>query len=114
MKPGALSQWNVIGRRLLGFFAAWMFPLVTAAADFRISTFSVDVTIPPGHPCMGGGIAPAKELGDPLFAKGFVLTGVRCLWSWFRSIGAKFEALLLTNGRPRWRRLPERTLSVFW
>ena len=45
------------------------------AAEFRIATFSVDVTIPIGHPCMGGGISPAKSVADPLFAKGFVLTG---------------------------------------
>ena len=31
-----------------------------SAAEFRIATFSTDVTIPIGHPCMGGGISPAK------------------------------------------------------
>jgi hypothetical protein len=41
----------------------------------RISTFSADVTIPIGHPCMGGGIAPASEVVDPLEAIGFVLSG---------------------------------------
>jgi len=37
--------------------------------------FETEVTIPIGHPCMGGGIAPAKEIVDPLLAHGFVLRG---------------------------------------
>ncbi|HLW68149.1 MAG TPA: hypothetical protein VKS79_22725 [Gemmataceae bacterium] len=41
----------------------------------RLGTFSAEVTIPIGHPCMGGGISPAKKIEDPLFANGFVLTG---------------------------------------
>jgi hypothetical protein len=32
---------------------------------FRLATFSVDVTPPVGHPCMGGGIAPVREVRDP-------------------------------------------------
>ncbi|HET6573519.1 MAG TPA: hypothetical protein VFG68_07950 [Fimbriiglobus sp.] len=40
-----------------------------------LSTFSAEVTCPLGHPLMGGGIAPAKEVIDPLFAHGFVLRG---------------------------------------
>ncbi|MDY3552167.1 hypothetical protein R5W24_001247 [Gemmata sp. JC717] len=40
-----------------------------------LATFETDVTIPLGHPCMGGGIAPAKEVLDPLLAHGFVLLG---------------------------------------
>lgn len=50
-----------------------------AAADdkpaFRVSTFSTDITVPLGHPLMGGGIDPAKEVIDPLYAYGFVLHG---------------------------------------
>ncbi len=42
---------------------------------YRISTFTAEVTPPIGHPCMGGGIAPAKQIDDPLFANGFVLHG---------------------------------------
>src|SRR6476659_4665869 len=41
-----------------------------------LSTFQTEITPPIGHPCMGGGIAPAKEIIDPLFAHGFVLRGV--------------------------------------
>ena len=40
-----------------------------------LTTFSADVTIPLGHPCMGGGIAPARTVVDPLEANGFVLRG---------------------------------------
>jgi hypothetical protein len=49
-----------------------------SAADapvFRIAPFQAEVTVPPGHALMGGGIAPAKKIIDPLFANGFVLTG---------------------------------------
>jgi hypothetical protein len=41
----------------------------------RLAHFSVDVTPPLGHPLMGGGIAPAQRVDDPLFAHGFVLLG---------------------------------------
>jgi hypothetical protein len=42
---------------------------------FQLATFDAEVTPPLGHPCMGGGIQPAKEIVDPLFAHGFVLLG---------------------------------------
>ncbi len=43
--------------------------------DLKIAPFSADVTIPPGHRCMG--ILPTKAISvdDPLEAQGFVLTG---------------------------------------
>ena len=70
--------------------------LSARAADFRVATFSVDVTIPLGHPCMGGGISPAKSVADPLFAKGFVLTGaekplVLIAFDWCEIRGTSFE-----------------------
>lgn len=70
--------------------------LTAAAPEFRLATFSVDVTIPKGHPCMGGGISPAKEVADPLFAKGFVLTGadkpfVVVSFDWCEIRGTSFE-----------------------
>jgi hypothetical protein len=43
------------------------------AQVWRVATFEEDITIPVGHACMGGGIADAKEIVDPLFAKGIVL-----------------------------------------
>ena len=45
-------------------------------SDFRVATFEADITIPVGHACMGGGVEDAKEIVDPLLAKGFVLTGL--------------------------------------
>jgi hypothetical protein len=45
------------------------------AGESRVATFEADITIPIGHACMGGGVDDAKEIADPLFAKGFVLTG---------------------------------------
>ncbi len=45
------------------------------AAEFRVATFEADITIPIGHACMGGGVADAKEIVDPLFARGFVYLG---------------------------------------
>ncbi len=42
---------------------------------WTLNTFRADVTIPIGHPCMGGGIAPARVVVDPLEAIGFVLAG---------------------------------------
>lgn len=43
---------------------------------FTLSTFDAEVTVPLGHPLMGGGITPAKKIDDPLLAHGFVLRGV--------------------------------------
>jgi hypothetical protein len=48
----------------------------TAEPKLTLSTFITEITPPIGHPCMGGGIAPVKEIIDPLFAHGFVLQGV--------------------------------------
>ncbi|NUQ63871.1 MAG: hypothetical protein HUU20_15445 [Pirellulales bacterium] len=44
-------------------------------AEFHVATFEADVTIPLGHACVGGAVEDAKEIVDPLFVKGFVLTG---------------------------------------
>ncbi len=60
--------------RLLLLLAACL-AAVTAPGAFRVATFQTDITIPVGHACMGGGVADAKEIVDPLFAKGFVLLG---------------------------------------
>lgn len=47
---------------------------VTAHAEFRLATFSADVTVPPGHGMMGGAWL-SKSVADPLSARGFVLSG---------------------------------------
>src|SRR5829696_10571871 len=46
-----------------------------AAPRFTVAAFAEEVSPPIGHPCMGGGIAPVKEIVDPLYATGFVLQG---------------------------------------
>ena len=46
-----------------------------ASSRLALSSFSADVTVPIGHALMGGGIAPAKTVVDPLFARGLVLQG---------------------------------------
>src|SRR5262245_60607290 len=61
-----------------GVLAASLTPIVPAgppAPAYRLATFAADVTPPLGHPLMGGGIAPAKKIDDPLYARGFVLLG---------------------------------------
>ena len=45
------------------------------AHPFQVATFSADVTPPLGHALMGGGIAPAQRIHDPLYARGLVLLG---------------------------------------
>jgi hypothetical protein len=60
---------------VLGFCLVALGNRSAHGADYRLSTFSADVTPPIGHPLMGGGIAPAKTIVDPLFARGFVLLG---------------------------------------
>jgi hypothetical protein len=44
-------------------------------AMHRLASFTAEVTVPLGHPLMGGGIAPARTIEDPLFVHGFVLSG---------------------------------------
>jgi hypothetical protein len=48
---------------------------VAESPKLALSSFMVEITPPIGHPCMGGGVAPVKEIIDPLFAHGFVLRG---------------------------------------
>lgn len=66
------------------------------SAPFELATFSVDVTIPMGHPCMGGGITPAHKVVQPLSAKGFVLSGtdkpfVVVSFDWCEIRGSAFD-----------------------
>ena len=63
--------------RWLLFFLATIFSArgVWAETPFRLATFSVDITIPIGHRCMGILDTKAQRIDDPLEAKGFVLLG---------------------------------------
>ena len=68
----------VTRREALALVGATALGVRSVAADapkFTLSTFADEITCPVGHPLMGGGIAPAKEVLDPLFAHGFVLRG---------------------------------------
>ena len=49
--------------------SACVAPAPTRGA-FRVATFEADITIPIGHACMGGGVADAREIVDPLFGQG--------------------------------------------
>jgi hypothetical protein len=75
--PGPAHRLN--RREALGTLAACLAggPVVADSppGPFRLATFEADVTPPLGHPLMGGGIAPAREIVDPLEARGFVLSG---------------------------------------
>lgn len=62
-------------RRFLFAIALLCIPTAFVRADWRLCTFRADVTPPIGHPCMGGGIAPAARIEDPLFVHGFILLG---------------------------------------
>lgn len=42
---------------------------------FQIATFSVDITVPLGHPLCGGWIKPAEVIETPLEGLGIILTG---------------------------------------
>lgn len=46
-----------------------------AQAPLRIATFQADVTPPLGSPLCGGAVEPARQIADPLTARGIVLLG---------------------------------------
>lgn len=52
--------------------ALLMLHLTTGAAPFRIATFQSDATPPVGSPLCGGACEPAKDVTDPLSARGIV------------------------------------------
>jgi hypothetical protein len=69
---------------------------VVPSQGFELATFSVDVTPPIGHPCMGGGISPVKSVKEPLMARGFVLWGEDRPWvvvsfDWCEIRGTAFD-----------------------
>ncbi len=72
-----LTRREAIATAATGTATGAIWPTLARAEETKLTlaTFDAEVTIPLGHPCMGGGIAPAKEVVDPLFAFGFVLQG---------------------------------------
>ncbi len=79
------TAFNPVSRSSWSWFVATLAALVVvvsavgkaddATGTYRVGTFSVDVTIPLNHRCMG--VLPTKSqvIADPLYAKGFVLLG---------------------------------------
>lgn len=70
---------SIISRR--EFLAASTLATLSAnvladAPKLTVSTCTTEVTPPIGHPCMGGGISPVKEIIDPLFAHGVIIGGL--------------------------------------
>ena len=45
------------------------------AGEYRVATFSADVTVPLGHALLFGAGKPAAKIVDPLYARGLVLLG---------------------------------------
>jgi hypothetical protein len=74
--PPTRPAHRVTRREALGTLAACLAGDPVAAAlgpaESRLATFAADVTPPLGHALMGGGIVPAREVLDPLSARGFV------------------------------------------
>ena len=48
---------------------------IAAEPAVRLATFHAEVTTPIGHPMMGGGVAPAQKIDDPLYVYGLVFLG---------------------------------------
>ena len=69
---------------------------VLDATEFRLATFSADVTIPLNHRCMGVIPTKSKRVADPLLAHGFVLsdgkqTVVLCALDWCEVRNGAFD-----------------------
>src|SRR5262245_9651691 len=63
-----------ISRR--SFLAGALFaPSMQIGPSYKLATFSVDVTPPLGEPLLAGVYEPARKIDDPLYVKGFVLSG---------------------------------------
>src|SRR2546428_280179 len=54
-------------------FAVWPSPVPAADTPLRIATFEADLTPPLGTPLCDALVQPAKEIVDPLSARGIVL-----------------------------------------
>ena len=81
----ARLRFTLMTRILLLLLASFAMPAF--AVDFRLATFSADVTIPLNHRCMGVLPTKSKKIVDPLHAHGFVLLGqdqpiVLCAVDW--------------------------------
>lgn len=85
--------WMVVVAWALGTTDSRGFAL---GAEYRLAVFSADVTVPVGHPMMGGGWR-ARRIEDQLEARGLVLLGpdkpiVYIALDWCEVRGAAYEA----------------------
>src|SRR5689334_20249527 len=58
---------------IVALLAGCAAPPTPAAREFRIATFSADITPPIGHALCGGMVKPAARIADPLSARGLIL-----------------------------------------
>lgn len=65
----------LLGRLVLAAACLLTVAVPGSADEIRIASFSIDVTIPPGHRCMGVLPTKSQRIADPLEAIGFVLSG---------------------------------------
>lgn len=94
-----MNRRHFLGRAVLGSLAgpALLSAQELRASRFRLATFSADVTPPIGSPLFA--VRPAKQIVDPLFARGFVLLGgerpvVLCAVDWLE---------IRNDAHDRWR-----------
>jgi len=68
-----LSRREALATLAAGLGGSLAFP---AQPQFQLAPFTAEVTPPLGHACMGGGIAPAQRIDDPLYVHGCTLLGL--------------------------------------
>ncbi|MGE3315517.1 MAG: hypothetical protein AB7O26_10410 [Planctomycetaceae bacterium] len=87
--------------RVLGMLSFVLILAVHAVADdatsLKIATFRADITPPLGSPLCFGYVEPAKEIVDPLTARGIVILGagkpiVLCSLDWVEIMNASHDA----------------------
>jgi hypothetical protein len=91
---------HLMTRRLAlaaGLLLIFSLPLLAADAPLRIAPFDADITCPPGTPLCDGLCPPAKEIVDPLTARGIVILGkdkpiVLCAMDWVGVGNSGYEA----------------------
>jgi hypothetical protein len=70
-----LGPIGLVGLVLVSILAGDRTPGNSQLGNLEIATFITEVTPPIAHPLMGGGIAPASKIDDPLFAHGLIFLG---------------------------------------
>ncbi len=81
------SSFFVLPSSFLSLFLITILPCSALAADLRIATFEADITPPIGTPLCDALVMPAKEIVDPLGARGIIILSdekpiVLCALDW--------------------------------